>query len=65
MLSCRNDGGDADRAAACRDFPRQALHAWRLAFVHPVTREPLEIFAPPPADLQGLLEATGLAGGVA
>jgi 23S rRNA pseudouridine1911/1915/1917 synthase len=53
---------DADRAAACRDFPRQALHAWHLAFVHPVTREPLEIFAPPPADLQGLLEATGLAG---
>jgi 23S rRNA pseudouridine1911/1915/1917 synthase len=47
-------------AELCRTFPRQALHAWRLAFTHPVTRESLELTAPPPPDLAGLLAAVGL-----
>jgi 23S rRNA pseudouridine1911/1915/1917 synthase len=34
---------------------RQALHAWRLALPHPVTREPLEIEAPVPDDMKRLL----------
>lgn len=54
--------GDPEIAAACRDFPRQALHAWRVAFVHPVTGESLEIAAPVPDDLAGLLAAAGLKG---
>ena len=48
---------DADLAALCRGFPRQALHAWRLAFPHPVTGEPMEVVAPVPEDLRELLEA--------
>jgi 23S rRNA pseudouridine1911/1915/1917 synthase len=52
--------GDEAIAAACRDFPRQALHAWRVAFVHPVTGESLEIVAPVPEDLAGLMASTGL-----
>jgi 23S rRNA pseudouridine1911/1915/1917 synthase len=36
-------------------FPRQALHAERIAFRHPVTNEPMEITAPLPADLADLL----------
>jgi 23S rRNA pseudouridine1911/1915/1917 synthase len=40
---------------ACRDFPRQALHAWRLAFDHPVTAERVEFEAAPPADFTDLL----------
>lgn len=51
---------DPDLAALCRDFPRQALHAWRLGLVHPVTREPLEVRAPVPADLSELLSRAGL-----
>ncbi|HEX9945367.1 MAG TPA: RluA family pseudouridine synthase [Thermoanaerobaculia bacterium] len=47
-------------AARCRDFPRQALHARRLAFVHPATGAPLEIVAPVPDDMAGLLAAAGL-----
>jgi 23S rRNA pseudouridine1911/1915/1917 synthase len=47
-------------AALCRDFPRQALHAFRLSFVHPATGAPLEITAPVPADLEALLAAAGL-----
>jgi 23S rRNA pseudouridine955/2504/2580 synthase len=47
-------------AAACRDFARQALHAWRLSFLHPATGERLVITAPVPEDLTALLAATGL-----
>ena len=58
--------GIADPAlqAACRDFPRQALHARRLAFDHPVTHERVDAVAPIPADLAGLLAAAGLTNGI-
>jgi len=56
---------DPALAAVCRDFPRQALHAWRLALRHPVTGEALVLEAPLPADLGRLLRAAGLDGGVA
>ncbi len=42
--------------AALRDFPRPALHAWRLAFRHPATGEPLACEAPVPEDLRNLWE---------
>jgi 23S rRNA pseudouridine1911/1915/1917 synthase len=47
-------------AATVRAFPRQALHAWRVAFTHPISRERLTIEAPVPADLAALVEAAGL-----
>ena len=46
---------DPRHRAACRDFPRQALHAWRLAFHHPVTGMRLDFEATPPADFEELL----------
>ncbi|TQS73248.1 RluA family pseudouridine synthase [Rhodobacteraceae bacterium] len=42
---------------AARSFPRQALHAATLGFVHPVTREELSFSAPLPEDMCILLEA--------
>jgi len=36
-------------------FPRQALHAYRLAFHHPADGRPLSFEAPLPADFAGLL----------
>ena len=39
---------------------RQALHAFRLAFAHPVSGMPLAFHAPPPADLREALRAWGL-----
>lgn len=42
-------------------FSRQALHAWRLAFAHPVTSRQLSFEAPIPADMAELL--TTLRGG--
>lgn len=46
---------------ACRTFPRQALHAWRLGLRHPATGEAMSFTAPVPADLAALLSAAGLA----
>jgi 23S rRNA pseudouridine1911/1915/1917 synthase len=43
--------------AALRGFRRQALHAERLAFEHPVTGESLSFEAPRPADMNALLAA--------
>ena len=51
---------DPTLAAALRAFPRQALHAWRVSVIHPVTRAPLRIEAPIPPDIDGLLAASGL-----
>lgn len=48
--------GDPGAAAACRRFLRQALHAWRLAFDHPVSGERKSFEAAIPDDLQGLIE---------
>ncbi len=45
---------------ACKAFPRQALHAWRLGIRHPVTGEPMSFTAPVPEDVGGLLVAAGL-----
>ena len=56
LVGDRRYGG---RGPASRDpiaFDRQALHAHRLVFAHPVDRRPIEITAPPPADFTALLE---------
>ena len=42
------------------DFPRQALHSWRLAFRHPRTLRDLVIEAPLPPDMKELASALGL-----
>ncbi len=39
------------------DFPRQALHAWRLGFAHPRTGAPLSFETAPPEDFAALLAA--------
>jgi len=38
-------------------FGRQALHAWRLAFVHPASAKTMQFESPLPADMQDLLSA--------
>ena len=43
--------------APLRDFPRPALHAWRLSFQHPSDGRRLAFEAPVPADLRSLWEA--------
>jgi len=41
---------------ALRGFKRQALHAARLAFLHPTSGEMVELEVPPPADFETLLD---------
>jgi len=48
------------RRQALANFPRQALHAWRVSFVHPFTRARVDVEAPVPEDLRALLGACGL-----
>ncbi|WP_380054180.1 RluA family pseudouridine synthase [Falsihalocynthiibacter sp. SS001] len=50
--------GEAGVAAA-RAFPRQALHAATLGFIHPVSGEALQFAAPMPADMVELIAALG------
>jgi 23S rRNA pseudouridine1911/1915/1917 synthase len=47
--------GTAPEAAALASFGRQALHAARLGFVHPVTGERLDFAAEAPEDFTSLL----------
>ena len=54
--------GDASLAAALRGFPRQALHAWRVSLVHPISRQTLAFEAAPPEDFDRLLTAANLVG---
>ena len=49
--------GDAAYAGrGPRLLPRQALHAWRLAFVHPASGESVQFESPIPGDFRALLE---------
>jgi 23S rRNA pseudouridine1911/1915/1917 synthase len=43
-------------------FDRQALHAWRLEFIHPITGRRARFTAPMPDDMRRLLEALRDAG---
>ncbi len=40
---------------AINNFPRQALHAYTLGFVHPTTGEDIEVTTPMPEDMQQLM----------
>lgn len=46
--------------APAGDMQRQALHAFRLSFAHPVTAEVLELAAEPPEDFLCAIEKLGL-----
>ena len=50
------EGDPAYAGKAPRLLARQALHAWRLGFVHPASGEAVRFESPLPQDLQELLE---------
>lgn len=59
VLGDRVYGGYSERTKAL-GLDRPFLHAWRLAFTHPVSHERIEIEDPLPSDLLRSLEAAGL-----
>ncbi len=46
-------------------FERQALHAYKLGLVHPVTGKSVSWTAPPPEDFQALIDALDFSAGEA
>lgn len=48
-------GASQELIEALRAFKRQALHAARLAFEHPITGKPVDVTSPLPEDMQSLL----------
>ena len=53
-------GDDVYGGAPAGELSRQGLHAWRLAFEHPVTGRLMEFKSPPPADLKRAFANLGL-----
>jgi 23S rRNA pseudouridine1911/1915/1917 synthase len=58
-LGDRLYGGYSERTRAL-GLERPFLHAWRLAFSHPLTGVDVVVEDPLPADLARVLEAAGL-----
>ena len=50
-------GASEQLIEALRAFKRQALHAARLAFEHPITGKPVDVTSPLPEDMQALRAA--------
>ncbi|MBL8630141.1 MAG: RluA family pseudouridine synthase [Rhodospirillaceae bacterium] len=48
---------DDDAASVVRNFPRQALHARLLGFIHPISGKKLKFEQKPPEDFQSLAKA--------
>ena len=51
------EGDPVYGARGAARLPRQALHAWKLAFDHPGSGRRASFTAPPPADFEALVEA--------
>jgi 23S rRNA pseudouridine1911/1915/1917 synthase len=52
----KKSGYDDETVAKVIEFPRQALHAGHIAFIHPGTEEPMEFDAAPPLDMSNILK---------
>ena len=70
QIDRRDDENSGERHFSCGktfscergqyDIGRQALHAWKLSFFHPMTGEPMEFTAPLPPDMQRLIPEEAL-----
>ncbi|MDO5554174.1 MAG: RluA family pseudouridine synthase [Planctomycetia bacterium] len=58
MPVLKGDDGESDGDRVL--LARQALHARRISFVHPVTKKEMTVAAPLPADMQAALDAIRL-----
>ncbi|MGB4106489.1 MAG: RluA family pseudouridine synthase [Alphaproteobacteria bacterium] len=53
----KRGGWSPEAAKVVLDFPRQALHAQFMSFIHPVSRERLDLEAPLPGDFVKILKS--------
>ena len=49
-------GASTETVAMLQQYPRQALHAFKLDFRHPLSDQALHFVSPIPADMQGLMD---------
>jgi len=47
--------GDAMYGVTSPTITRQALHAWRVRFPHPIARQPIDLEAPIPPDMRAFI----------
>lgn len=52
-----NNAPDADSKLALEELHGQALHAAKIEFKHPITGAPMSFSAPPPIEIQRIIEA--------
>lgn len=55
----KKEGYDQNVIDAVLNFPRQALHAWKIEFIHPISGENMEFEAEIPADFAKLIKLLG------
>lgn len=48
--------GDSLYGEASPFIDRQALHAYKLSFIHPITKEKMEVTAPIPKDMKDIID---------
>lgn len=46
-----------NKTASASALPRQALHAYRISFIHPVTKEKMKLIAPVPEDMLAIIKS--------
>ena len=56
LLSLAELSGDRSKPTS-PIIDRQALHAWKIRFAHPISKQPVELEAPWPDDFQALVQA--------
>ena len=56
LLSLAELSGNSDLSSA-PIIDRQALHAWKIEFAHPISSKPIKLEAPWPSDFEQLLQA--------
>lgn len=60
ILELYRKEGNSDHVKALAGFPRHALHAWRLSFEHPITRQDIHLESPLTEDLRLLCETRNI-----
>jgi 23S rRNA pseudouridine1911/1915/1917 synthase len=61
----KGHAGQSDSLSQLTSFPRQALHAEKLSFLHPASKNPMSFCAPLPEDMQELLRLIEVFGSAA
>jgi 23S rRNA pseudouridine1911/1915/1917 synthase len=60
ILELYRSEGNSPRVQKLAGFSRHALHSWKLSFIHPLTRSPLDLHCPLAGDLVKLCKSQNI-----